>query len=280
MRLRLGSPKPFFQLLCGVSCAIGITVTAKQAYADGAGSGTTPPQQEKDWNFVLGGGLSAAPDYEGSNDYELVPFPLVSVSYKNYVFIEGPSLRANIVGLFTDDIPLMAGPTISYGGGRKAKANKALSGLGNIDGGLNLGGFLGTQLGPVAFGMNFTKEVEKKRGGLTADFTLGYMQPLTDTLSANVGLAATWANRKHMQEYFGVNAAQSVTSGYAVYNGKSGFKSVGINLGLDYMWSEHLSFGIGAGYTKLLKNAADSPIVKKEGSSNQYTASISTSYRF
>jgi MipA family protein len=280
MRVENITTKLVRQLIVGLTVAASFGIVAEQVRADDMGAGMKPPHQEKDWNFMLGGGLSVAPDYEGSNDYTYVPFPQASMSYKNYVFIEGPSLRANIVGLFADDIPVMAGPTISYGGGRKAKANKALEKLGNIDGGLNLGGFLGTQLGPVMFSMNVSKEVEKKRGGLTSDFTLGYMQPLTEALSANAGLTASWANRKYMQEYFGITSAQSASSGYAVYDGKSGFKSVGINLGLDYMWSEHLSFGVGAGYTKLLKNAADSPIVKKEGSSNQYTASLFTSYRF
>jgi MipA family protein len=261
---------------------IGLCVAVSCAAPAGAGdtSQTASAQQPKDWNVTVGGGLAYAPDYEGSNDYEFSPFPLVSASYKNYVFFEGMGLRANVLGLFADDLPVMAGPTISYGGGRKAKDNKALEKLGNIDGGLNLGAFAGTQLGPITLAMNLTKEVEKKRGGLTADFSLGYTQQLSEQFSANVGVNATWANRKYMQEYFGISTAQSVSSGYAVYDCRSGFKSVGVSAGLDYMWSEHISLGVGVGYTKLLKNAANSPIVKKQGSSDQYNASIYTSYTF
>jgi MipA family protein len=274
-------PKYQKQILAGLALAVLPIMIATSAFAgDLDANGEPTGRSPKDWNFVLGGGAAYAPDYEGSNDYKVSPYPLVSASYKNLVFVDGPSARVNVLGFLGDEFPLMAGPAIAYGGGRNHKDNKALANLGDIDGGVDLGGFIGTQLGPVQLGMNFTKEMGKNRKGALADFSLGFAQPLTEQLTANIGVSAAWADKNYMQEYFGISSAQALSSGYTKYDGKAGFKSVGLNVGLDYMINEHFSVGLGAGYTKLLNNAADSPIVKQQGSSNQYMATVSTTFRF
>jgi MipA family protein len=230
--------------------------------------------------FVLGGGGGFNPDYEGSNDYGFTPVPMISASYKNYVFVNGPSARVNFLGLLGEDFPAMAGVSAGLGGGRKHTANKALENLGDLDSGIDVGGFVGTQLGPIQVGMDVAKEMGDNRKGIYANFTLGYMQPITEQFSMNVGVAAGWADQNWMQEYYGITTAQSAASGYTKYDGKAGFKSVGIMAGADYAINEHISLGLNVGYTKLLDNAANSPIVKDQGSSNQFTGSLSASYRF
>jgi MipA family protein len=259
---------------------LSIFLTAKAKAADDTPKMPPNGHPQSDWNFVLGGGGGFNPDYEGSNDYTFSPIPMVSASYKNYVFVNGPSARVNFLGLLGDDFPVMAGVSAGLGGGRKHSANKALDNLGDIDSGLDVGGFVGSQLGPIQLGMELSKEVGDKRDGMYANFTLGYMQPIGDQFAVNLGVSAGWADQNWMQEYYGVTSAQSVASGYTKYDGKAGFKSVGIMAGADYMITEHITLGLNVGYTKLLDNAANSPIVKDQGSSNQYTGSLTASYRF
>ena len=43
-----------------------------------------------DWQVMLGGGAIYAPDYEGSDDYEVLPFPFLSVEYRDLAYIRGP----------------------------------------------------------------------------------------------------------------------------------------------------------------------------------------------
>jgi MipA family protein len=268
-------------ILSGLAVAALQVVGAGLAAAgDVAADKDTGERSPKDWNFVLGGGGAYAPDYEGSNDYKFSFLPVVSASYKNLVFVDGPSARVNVLGFFGEDFPVMAGPSISYDFGRSHKDNNALRKLGDVDGGANIGGFIGSQLGPVQFGVNYTRELGNNRKGSIADFAVNFAQPIGDQLTASIGANAAWTDKDYMQEYFGITSAQALNSGYAKYDGKAGFKSVGVNIGLDYMINEHIGIGAGVSYTKLLDNASDSPIVKQQGSADQYMASITTSFRF
>ena len=50
-------------------------------------------------DFSIGGGLGVKPDYEGSEDYEIVPVPAGSAKFDNgmYVKLLGLNLRANLI---------------------------------------------------------------------------------------------------------------------------------------------------------------------------------------
>jgi MipA family protein len=95
----------------------------------------------------------------------------------------------------------------------------------------------------------------------------------------NVGVAAGWTDQNWMQKYYGITTAQSAASRYTKYDGKAGIKSVSIMAGADCAITEHISVSLNVGYMKILDNAANSPIVKDQGSSNQYTGSLTASYR-
>ncbi len=234
----------------------------------------------QDWSFTLGGGVGFGPDYEGSNDYEPIPIPAVSASYRDFIFFEGVSLRVNALGFLDNELGIMAGPTISYGGGRSHKDNKALAKMGDIKSGADVGGFLDYNLGPIVLGATFTQELGKNRDGMFGDLSVGYNQVFTDQITGSIGAAATWADKDYMQDYFGVNASQALASGYSLYSPKGGFKSVGLNLGLNYRMTEHFSIGASGGYSYLLDNAANSPLVKDQGSRNQFNGGLVASYSF
>lgn len=48
---------------------------------------------------MLGAGGLFQPDYEGSDDYEVTPLPLLMVNYRDLVFLRGPMLGANVLTL-------------------------------------------------------------------------------------------------------------------------------------------------------------------------------------
>jgi MipA family protein len=268
-------------VLSGLALWVVPLLATPAASADDLFGGTPPAvEQQPDWRFTLGGGAGFGPDYEGSDDYSFSPVPVASVSYKNLVFIEGPSARVNVLGFLGEDFPVMAGPLIAYNGGRDNKDNKALDKLGDIDGGVDVGGFVGSQLGPVEIGVTFLRELGDDRNGALADFSLGYSQPLGESFVATLGATASWANDDYMQDHFGITAAQAAASGYSKYDGEAGFKSLGLNVGAMYMINEQFSVGGNLGYTRLLDNAADSPIVEKEGSADQYMGSVMAIFQF
>ena len=51
-----------------------------------------------EWSFTLGAGAGFAPDYEGSEDYEVVPLLLARVQRNDiFVTLEANTLRANLL---------------------------------------------------------------------------------------------------------------------------------------------------------------------------------------
>ena len=107
-----------------------------------------------DWEIQLGAGAMVKPDYEGSDDYEVSPLPMVEISYKDRVFLDGPSLGANLF-IWNGTRPgdqLKIGPLVRYQMGRDEDDNGALKGLGSVDGSAEVGGFISYDNGPFSLG--------------------------------------------------------------------------------------------------------------------------------
>ena len=115
---------------------------------------------------------------------------------------------------------------------------------------------------------------------MVAEMATGVAVPLSETLSSSVEASASWADSTYMDSYFGVSRTQSAKSGHSRYAADSGFKDVGIALGLNYMISEAVGVSGLVQYTRLVGDAADSPIVEDKGSADQFFTGMFLTYRF
>ena len=98
-------------------------------------------EEKKGWEATVGAGGFYAPDYEGSNDLEVLPFPFISVTYNDLFYIQGPELGLNLLRLHpTDDLSIKAGPLARYRRDRSEKRNRDLRGLGKVDMAIEVGG--------------------------------------------------------------------------------------------------------------------------------------------
>ena len=89
--------------------------------------------------IVLGLGIGALPDYEGSKDYR--PIPIVHASYRSGWFdavFDTTTLKVNLLPTQGLD----AGPMARYRIGRGSVDNNAVDDLRNFDDGIEVGGFL------------------------------------------------------------------------------------------------------------------------------------------
>lgn len=244
-----------------------------------------PPQGEaamKDWTFRIGAGGLFQPEYEGSDKYEISPVPMVMVSYRDLVFLRGPTLGVNAFtwkGARPGD-KLQLGPLIRYQPGRDQDDSDALRGMGNIDAAAELGIFVTYSTGPWSTGLTVFRDVSDSHDGLTARLTAGNRLPLGPRLQLRSEIATTWADENYTETFFGVTAAQSARSGLRQYQPGSGFKDAGITFDLDYNLTESWGVTGRLGYKRMLGDAADSPLVKDVGSANQFTSGMFVSYKF
>lgn len=242
------------------------------------GTAQAQPADEKDgWQVRLGVLGGAMPDYEGSDDYRFKPLPDIEITYGDTFFLDRRGLGANLI----QSGPLTAGVTVGYDGGRKEKRNAALRGMGKVGDTAIAGAFANYQIGRWVLNADVnTDMLGDGHDGTTASFGFSYVMTPSERLMVVLGPSITWASDNYMQSYFGINTAQAARSGRAVYRAESGFKDAGLmGFGI-YKLTEHWSLTGVAGYNRLLGDAADSPLVDRDGSADQFFGGLGISYSF
>lgn len=268
-----------------ISTRAAVTLAAALLILPFAAAAQQPPEkapEKKDWEIRIGAGALYQPEYEGSDDYEVSPLPLLMINYRDLVFLRGTTLGANV---FTWQGPrpsdkLQVGPLVRYQFGRDEDDSDDLRGMGDIDAAVELGGFLTYGIGPWTAGVTLFQDVSDSHDGFTAKFAAGHRHSFTPKLRLRSEVSTTWADENYTQTYFGVTAAQSARSGMRAYTAEGGIKDIGLTLDLDYSLTEHWIVSGRLGYKRLLGDAADSPLVEDRGSANQLSTGVTLSYRF
>jgi outer membrane protein len=97
---------------------------------------------------------------------------------------------------------------------------------------------------------------------------------------ANFNIRTTYANDSYMKTYFGITTSQAAASGFKEFNANGGIKDMGIGTSIIYSFNKYWSFLTIANYTRLINDAAKSPLVENAGSKNQFWLGLGVAYRF
>lgn len=217
-------------------------------------------------SLTVGLGVAYVPAYAGSDESRVLPVPFVERTYANGFFI---GTRRGL-GYQTNVGAVNLSGALTYGGARDerkrtfAAGSDALRGMGDIDGGLKAVLTASYQLGKVGLSLGTTQAVGKRENGST--YMLGASVPLYSGTNDQVGLggSAVYGDNKHMRTYFGVTGAQSARSGYSAYQPKAGFEAIGAAVNWDHVIDKRWSTHTAVGFTHLLGDAADSPLIKRK----------------
>lgn len=229
----------------------------------------------------VGMGVGERPEYEGAKDRKTALMPSINLYYGDSLFFTRMTAGANLLRFKTDhDVAITAGPLLALRHGRDQDDHDALGGLGDIDRGLDAGGFVRFRKQGWQASVDVRQNLSNTDQGATVNFSAGYGLPLSAKLRMRTNLDTTWASSDYMNTFFGVNALQSVQSGLAQYEAGSGFKHVGASLMADYSINREWAGYGSLRYKRLLGDAADSPIVANLGDRDQVSASIGIKYRF
>lgn len=237
-----------------------------------------------DWSFSsvkVGGILIVKPTYEGSDEYEAFGFPYIFPEFSG-----GPGFFSRIDARGLDDVRFqliqrdgfVAGPLAGYNLGRDEDDGDLLDGLGDVDGGVVLGGFVGYRWQSLLFDVSYHHTLGDD-GGYQIRFGVEAERPVSERVTLTGRIGATYADDSYMQNYFGITDDQALSSGAGLtaYDADAGFKDVHVQVGikadLDERWSARASLR----YSHLLGDAGDSPVVESE---DQFIGLIGVSYRF
>jgi MipA family protein len=264
----------------GQCVAFGLTAALAAAsplaaHADDSGKGVQG-------YFMLGAGM--APEYDGADSYELVPYIEGLVAKGNYFLrFDSGALQVNLVNSGS----FHAGPLVGVVQGRGAVESNPVSAMRNVAWSLAGGGFLEYQhnYADPRSGERLTVSAMQGaingRTGLRVTARASANRPLE---FANPGLIAalavdvTWADNKYMNTFFSVDAADSAASGLAPFHAGSGIESAGVGFSLDQFLSRKWSVGMRLHYARLMGDASDSPVTSVAGSPNQFFGGLVLGY--
>lgn len=263
------------------SWVLSMSFTAASAAAeDGAAF-----SQGSAWKYTVGAGAMVMPNYEGSKHYVIRPLPMLDVSWEDTVSlsaVEGLKVTARPL----PDKGFFVSGGIGYWAGRKEGVDKhhgdSLRGLGNLSGGA-VGKFqTGYRLGAFRVAVDVERDIHDDRHGTTVTPNIGYAIIQRRDFRLNAKAAASWADDDYMQNMFGITPGQAASSlkHYQVFKPGAGLKDAQIGLSADYRVTSSVSVFALANVSRLLGDAADSPIVKTQGSKNQFGGGLGIAYHF
>lgn len=229
-------------------------------------------EDERPLILSVGGGAQLLPRYPGADDYSLGP--LVT----GFIRREGDPIPFRTpddgfgISLTGRDGPVEIGPLLQFQGERKEEDVGAP--VGDVDFTVEAGAFVNVNLGPGlrlrAEGLKGIGGHEGLTGALGADLAL---RGGLDTL-VTIGPRLRLNDDDYADAYFGVTPAAALASGLPAYDPEGGVRAVGAIAGVTHQLSRGLGIYAYAGYDRLVGDAADSPIVQRFGSEDQFSAGL------
>lgn len=234
-------------------------------------------------SFIIVGALSKN-EYLGSSDYEVVPAIISEFNiFGSNIEIEGLTARAELYS----NKNWHAGLATQFDFGRNDEVSNArVAAMAKIDANINLGGYLSHKNvnfllkdDELELRMQTTFDASSVHKGSLTTFTSTYTLPLFIPWRFEFEVESSFASEKYMNTYFGVNQADALVSGYSQFQAGSGFIDITFNANIILFSSPTWGAYTRLSYSRLINEAADSPIVK-EGSTNQSQLGLGIFYRF
>ena len=259
---------------------------AQAAMVDGPTGGETVVQK----SVVVGAAPIIRPKYEGSQEHEVIPIPMIIPSLTSEedtpdgVFKQ---VRQRVAFRGLDDVRIRVfggdrfqiGAVTGWITTRDEDDADFLEGTGDIDGGLVAGAYTAYSLGAFTFDAAYIEKITGTSAGPQYRFGVETTREISDRADITVRVGTTFASAEFMRTYFGVTPRQSRNSraGIPTYTPDGGIKDVFVAIGGSYDINDRWVFKGGARYGRLLGEAEDSPLVETP---DQVSGTVGLGYRF
>ena len=158
--------------------------------------------------------------------------------------------------------------------------NTKVDRLKEVDAATEAGAFVGYTTGKLSMDVSYATDVSSEHDGYLWYLNGRYKHPVNERFSLTFGVHLAWADDDFMKTYFGVTGGESAKSGLPKYSASSGFKDAGSGITGVYKFNKTWGMAANVGYTRMLNDAEDSPLVSKVGDENQYEAVVAVMYSF
>jgi outer membrane protein len=250
----------------------------------------TPPPAPA-WNVSIGGGMIVTPTHAGSDEYRLLPFPLVQVTFRDRVYA-GPSntgvgggVGAHIVRTQRIGLAVELGVMEN----RPADRSDVLVGTTNRDLLGTAGANLSYRAGAIEGALGVIQGLNDD-GGLLGTARLAFTRIFRQRVIATMDASAALADARHMRREFGVTEVESarrtalIIAGDSrlrpgegeVYRPDAGLSHLRTSISLTYLLSQQWAITGFGGASRLGDEAAGSPLVRQR---EQFSGGIGVVWR-
>lgn len=262
--------------------------------AQSSPTGGLPSPQEianKD-SITVGAGVAFIPDYEGSDDYRVIPAGAIRGKISKISFsTRGSYLYVDLIAQ-SGKFGLDAGPIAGFRFDDRRHTDDAIVKLMlKRKTALEVGGFVGFSLrgltnpyDTLSLHLDVIHDIGNAHKSTVFSPNLDFSTPLSRKTYASLNTGMEFVSHKYANYYFGVSPADRLATGNALplYDPHGGLKNWKVSLLVDQSLTGDLLHGIslfGFGqYSRLMNDFKRSPIVSERGNANQWLGAAGLAY--
>jgi outer membrane protein len=236
-------------------------------------------QVEKNWELILSGLLIWAPEFTGSDEYEIIGGPSIegylSLSEQSTLFVNNSGIGLNYQ--LSDN--LNTGIIGNVRPDQDRSKIKHLDELFNIDEAFEVGSYLSYQL-TEQLEINITGlfDVSDTHDGWVANLNVSHEYTIPNTPITMTTLAGLdYASKKYNDTYYGVTPSKNGIPTQSSFVLDSGFNSATFGTTFSYASSENTALIGLISATQIIGAAKDSPIIKED---TLITVGLGVAYTF
>ena len=239
MPLLLRLAWPLCLLLSGLAWATEDPGAQKSPASIDAEAGLKPKPFETKWEGAIGPVFSYSPEYAGSATRKLSVEGGFYLRYGRFTVSNssGFATRRNKDDIFRGlgldlvrDEKLRVGLSLRLDNGRRSSDAKNLSGIDDVRRTIRVRGSATRQLvGGFRLSAGWNTDLLGRGGGNLLDVGVRHDRRFSPRTTWSVGTGLAWADRRHLQSYFGVSPEESAASGYPVFRPGAGLRDVSVS---------------------------------------------------
>jgi outer membrane scaffolding protein for murein synthesis (MipA/OmpV family) len=251
------------------------------------------PEQLQDRDMVtIGVGPALVPDYEGSDDYRIIPAGALRAKIGGVsVTTNGPNVHVDVIpkrGSFNIDAGPIAGLRFD---GRHRSDDPVVKLLPRRKTAIEVGGFAGVSFKGVvdpydslAFHVDVLHDIGNAHESTIISPNVSFSTPLSRKTYVSLAGGADFAGSRYARYYFGITEEDVLRTGGAIpeFSPDGGLKDLKASLLVNQSITGDLLggfsvFGVGQ-YSRLAGDFKRSPIVSERGSASQWVAAAGLAY--
>jgi MipA family protein len=278
-----------------LACAALVAFVTEPAAAQSVPSGAQLPSPEAVANkdtLTVGVGAGIVPDYEGSDDYRVIPVAAARGRYHGISFTtRGSYLYVDVVPS-SAKVEVDAGPIVGLRlNSRKHIDDDVVKLLPNRSNVFEAGGFAGVTVHDVtnpydslSFRVDVLHGFGNDHNWTNFSPNVDFSTPLSRRTYASVNVGLDFASNKYADYYYTITPADSALTGgtLAPFNADGGLKDWKLGVLVNQSITGDLLHGLsifGAGqYSRLVGDFKRSPIVSQRGSAGQWLGALGLAY--